>query len=137
MTGIDDMDERELIQSVLTKGGGVFVKNIDGNTSITHLLCGSDRSGEVDERGWTQKMIQVEKLNAKKKLKERTVLVWDVWFMDCAHFGGQYTRNPSAFNFVDPIVGLLDVDDYLVTKPRPKSRIPEGEFCGITRSPPN
>ena len=86
ISGIEDREQRESIHRILSLGGGRYIRNIEGEAVLTHLLCGSSR-GEVDERGWTAKMQHVDKLNAKRT--DKIAMVWDTWFFDCAHFGGK------------------------------------------------
>ena len=71
------------------------MKSVEGNANITHLLCGADRGEDADERGWTAKMQQAEKLNAKRR--DKIALVWDTWFMDCAYFGGEFNQSDCAY----------------------------------------
>ena len=61
ISGIEDREQRESIQRILSLGGGRYIRNIEGEVVLTHLLCGSSRGG-VDERGWTAKMQHVDKL---------------------------------------------------------------------------
>ena len=84
------MDTRKEIHDILTRNAGVFVKDlkVDRDGQVTHLLCGSARGSDVDERGWTQKMRLAESHNAKSSSTVKVALVWEEWFWDCLEFGG-------------------------------------------------
>lgn len=86
ITGIDPIEKRTQVHKLLLRGGGIFIKDLDRNTT-THLLCGEEGENETDERGYTLKMQYAEKVNIKGA--GRIHMVWEEWFWDCLEFGGE------------------------------------------------
>ena len=76
-------DSRSRIEEAIGKNGGTFLPKIERKTTMTHLLCGGERGENVDARGWTPKMLYVEKLGHGIKM------VWEEWFWDCMEFKGE------------------------------------------------
>ncbi|KAH7928309.1 hypothetical protein BV22DRAFT_1083119 [Leucogyrophana mollusca] len=95
LSGIDDMDRRTEINSLVTKHGGVYAKNLERPVKVTHLLC----SGDVE----TDKMKYAEKFN--KRGEASIHLVWEEWFWDSLEFGGRF-----------------DERKYQVSRPRPERK---------------
>jgi len=95
LSGVDDIKRRTKINKLVTKYGGVFVKNLERPVRVTHLLC----SGEQE----TDKMHYAEKFN--KKGEADIKLVWEEWFWDSLEYGGRF-----------------DEDKYQVRQPRPERR---------------
>ncbi|KAI5119449.1 hypothetical protein M0805_008386 [Coniferiporia weirii] len=104
LTAFDDVQKRKRIRRVFEKHGGTYVDTLGKGSRLTHLLCGPDRNGKIDERGFTPKMQYVEKAN--KSNPEKTVMVWEEWLWDCIEFNG-----------------ILDEKDYLIANPQPQRRL--------------
>ncbi|KLO18561.1 hypothetical protein SCHPADRAFT_844830 [Schizopora paradoxa] len=86
LTGISNPDTRVQIVKQTKSQGGQYVKDLV-SAKVTHLVCGSDRGEDVDERGWSKKMQYINQLNATRD--EKVHIVWEEWFWDCLEFGGQ------------------------------------------------
>ena len=71
---------------MLTRHGGVFVKDLDVKAAVTHLLCGMDRPPEARGDAWTAKMHVACKYNTSAA--SRIQMVWEEWFWDCLECGG-------------------------------------------------
>lgn len=119
----------------MTKNGGVFVKDLTSNSKITHLLCGSERGEDVDERGWTRKMQHAEKQNGKYQ-DRKISLVWEEWFWDSIEFGGKSSPHCLPFCIDSSYVislGQIDESRYDVTRPRPERKTKRDcELYGIS-----
>ncbi|XP_006458959.1 hypothetical protein AGABI2DRAFT_183783, partial [Agaricus bisporus var. bisporus H97] len=95
LSGITDMERRVKINKLVTKHGGVYVKNLERPVKVTHLLCSGDEE--------TDKMRYAVKFN---KRKEAVIhLIWEDWFWDCVEFGGRF-----------------DESRYEVDRPRPERK---------------
>ncbi|KAG5641864.1 hypothetical protein DXG03_004088 [Asterophora parasitica] len=98
-SGINDITRRTQINKMLTKHGGMYMKNLERPVKVTHLLC----SGDED----TDKMRYAEKFNDRGEANVH--LVWEEWFWDSLEFGGRF-----------------DEDKYQVRRPRPERKsLPE------------
>lgn len=89
LTAIDNVQKRKQIRKQLEKNGGTYVDALGKDSQLTHLLCGPDREGNADDKGFTSKMQFVEKYN--RSSDEKVNLVWEDWFWDCLEFKGAYT----------------------------------------------
>jgi hypothetical protein len=78
-SGIVDITRRTLINKLLSKQEGEYVKNLERPVKVTHLLCSGDEK--------TDKMRYAEKFNSRGEANIR--LVWEEWFWDSIEFGGE------------------------------------------------
>ncbi|OJT01769.1 DNA topoisomerase 2-binding protein 1 [Trametes pubescens] len=108
VSGIEDVNLRMEINRKVTKGGGVYVKQIERPVRVTHLLCAN--TSEAD----SEKVRYADKFN---RLGEARIhIVWEDWFWDSLRFGGRFEE-----------------EAYKVSNPRPPPRVlPEGPPPGTT-----
>ncbi|EIW57947.1 uncharacterized protein TRAVEDRAFT_72858 [Trametes versicolor FP-101664 SS1] len=108
VSGIEDVNLRMEINRKVSKGGGVYVKQIERPVRVTHLLCAN--TSEAD----SEKVRYADKFN---RLGEARIhIVWEDWFWDSLRFGGRFEE-----------------EAYKVSNPRPPPRaLPEGPPPGTT-----
>lgn len=82
LSGIDEVERRTEINRLVTKNGGIYVKNIERPVKVTHLVCGSANEDR------TEKMKYAEKFNQRGEANIQ--IVWEEWFWDSLDFGGAY-----------------------------------------------
>lgn len=82
LSGITDMERRVKINKLVSKHGGVYVKNLERPVKVTHLLCSGDEE--------TDKMRYAVKFNNRKEAVIH--LIWEDWFWDCVEFGGAFIK---------------------------------------------
>ena len=77
------------IHKAVTDNGGVYVKDLDRNSTITHLLCGEDE-GDDDaiHKGRVSKKHFIQKLNEANDTKIQ--VVWEEWLWDSLSLGGKF-----------------------------------------------
>ncbi|KAI0363605.1 hypothetical protein BV20DRAFT_1031089 [Pilatotrama ljubarskyi] len=104
VSGIEDVNRRMEINREVTKGGGMYVKQIERPVRVTHLLCANTSEGESEKVRYAEKFNRVG--------EARIHIVWEDWFWDSLRFGGRF-----------------DEEAYKVSNPRPPPRaLPEGTF---------
>lgn len=87
VSGIEDVNLRMEINRKVTKGGGIYVKQIERPVRVTHLLCAN--TSEAD----SEKVRYADKFN---RLGEARIhIVWEDWFWDSLRFGGEGVLNTS------------------------------------------
>ena len=90
------------INREVTKGGGIYVKQIERPVRVTHLLCANTSDGESEKVRYAEKFNRMGEANIQ--------IVWEDWFWDSLRYGGQF-----------------DEGGYEVTKPPPPPRpLPKG-----------
>ena len=78
ITGMEDINLRNQIHSLLAKEGGVYLKSLDG--TVTHLLCCSpDHSAKLK---WARDH------NRPRSQAKQIHIIWEEWFWDSMEFGG-------------------------------------------------
>ncbi|THU93336.1 hypothetical protein K435DRAFT_757653 [Dendrothele bispora CBS 962.96] len=113
-SGITDIKRRTQINDLVTKHGGMYLKNLERPVRVTHLLCSGD--DETDKIRYAEKFNNTGEANIK--------IVWEEWFWDSLEFGGRFNEKK-----------------YAVHEPRPEPRInatqplpplPSGEIAAST-----
>ncbi|KAI0656497.1 hypothetical protein C8Q70DRAFT_1012254 [Cubamyces menziesii] len=101
VSGIEDVNRRMEINREVTKGGGVYVKQIERPVRVTHLLCANTSDGESEKVRYAEKFNRMGEANIQ--------IVWEDWFWDSLRFGGRF-----------------DEEAYKVSNPRPPPKqLPE------------
>lgn len=78
ITGMEDINLRSQIHSLLAQEGGIYLKSLDA--TATHLLCSSsDHSAKLK---WARDH------NRLRSQTNHIRLVWEEWFWDSMKFGG-------------------------------------------------
>lgn len=120
VSGIEDVNLRMEINRKVTKGGGVYVKQIERPVRVTHLLCAN--TSEAD----SEKVRYADKFN---RLGEARIhIVWEDWFWDSLRFGGkQVSVSAAGARMLKLCEGRFEEEAYKVSNPRPPPRaLPEG-----------
>ncbi|KAI0833823.1 hypothetical protein BC628DRAFT_1499098 [Trametes gibbosa] len=97
VSGIEDVNIRMEINRKVTKGGGMYVKQIERPVRVTHLICANTSEGESEKVRYAEKFNRVG--------EARIHIVWEDWFWDSLRFGGRF-----------------DEEAYKVSNPRPQPR---------------
>ncbi|KAH9902436.1 hypothetical protein C8Q73DRAFT_3906 [Cubamyces lactineus] len=101
ISGIEDVNRRMEINREVTKGGGIYVKQIERPVRVTHLLCANTSDGESEKVRYAEKFNRMGEANIQ--------IVWEDWFWDSLRFGGRF-----------------DEEAYKVSNPRPlPKQLPE------------
>ncbi|KAI0327027.1 hypothetical protein GY45DRAFT_1257833 [Cubamyces sp. BRFM 1775] len=101
VSGIEDVNRRMEINREVTKGGGMYVKQIERPVRVTHLLCANTSDGESEKVRYAEKFNRMGEANIH--------IVWEDWFWDSLRFGGRF-----------------DEEAYKVSNPRPlPKQLPE------------
>lgn len=103
LTGIPSIERRMEINKLVTKNGGVYVKNLERPIKVTHLICSREDSSAGDgvDRGddaarnihgpWvsdqSEKIIYAQKFNERGEANIH--IVWEEWLWDCLAHGGK------------------------------------------------
>lgn len=118
ITGITSADERERIHKAIKSNDGEFLKALD--KTCTHLLCGEAA---------TEKVTWALKVNSEREMsrpgtggltKAPIHVIWSEWFWDCIKHHGQWNLQ-EYLNIPYIISGLLKVEPYLISNPRPEA----------------
>ena len=88
VSGIEDVNRRMEINREVTKGGGVYVKQIERPVRVTHLLCANTSDGESEKVRYAEKFNRMGEANIQ--------IVWEDWFWDSLRFGGRLTIRPRT-----------------------------------------